>query len=99
MINVLKGDMSLVGPRPHMLNHTERFNGMHAEYMVRHLVKPGVTGLAQINGFRGEIRSPDLLRKRVEYDIRYLENWSILEDIRILFATVWVSLRGDTNAY
>ncbi len=97
--NVLKGDMSLVGPRPHMLNHTERFNGMHAEYMVRHLVKPGVTGLAQINGFRGEIRSPDLLRKRVEYDIRYLENWSILEDIRILFATVWVSFRGDTNAY
>jgi len=97
--NVLKGDMSLVGPRPHMLNHTETFNGMHTDYMVRHLVKPGVTGLAQINGFRGEIRSPDLLRKRVEYDIRYLENWSVREDIRILFATIWVSLRGDTNAY
>jgi putative colanic acid biosynthesis UDP-glucose lipid carrier transferase len=97
--NVFIGDMSAVGPRPHMIRHTETFDDMHTEYMVRHLVKPGVTGLAQINGYRGEIRSPDLLRKRVDYDIRYLENWSIREDIRILFATIWVSLKGDKNAY
>lgn len=97
--NVLIGNMSVVGPRPHMLKHTVEFDGLHHEYMVRHFVKPGVTGLAQVNGYRGEIRNPELLRKRVEYDIQYLENWSLGEDIRIILATIFVSLRGDKNAY
>lgn len=97
--NVLMGNMSVVGPRPHMLKHTVEFDGLHHEYMVRHFVKPGVTGLAQVNGYRGEIRNPDLLRKRVEYDIQYLENWSLGEDLRIILATIFVSLRGDENAY
>lgn len=97
--NVLSGEMSVVGPRPHMLKHTLEFDALHQEYMVRHFVKPGVTGLAQINGFRGEIRTPELLRKRVEYDIYYLEHWSLWEDIRIILATIFVSLRGDKNAY
>lgn len=97
--NVLIGNMSVVGPRPHMLKHTLEFDGLHQEYMVRHFVKPGVTGLAQINGYRGEIRNPELLRKRVEYDIKYLENWSLGEDLRIILATIFVSLRGDENAY
>lgn len=97
--NVLIGNMSVVGPRPHMLKHTLEFDELHHEYMVRHFVKPGVTGLAQVNGFRGEIKNPELLRKRVEHDIQYLENWSLWEDIRIILATIFVSLRGDENAY
>lgn len=97
--NVLIGNMSVVGPRPHMLKHTLEFDGLHQEYMVRHFVKPGVTGLAQVNGFRGEIKNPELLRKRVEHDIQYLENWSLWEDLRIILATIFVSLRGDENAY
>ncbi|MFN5761117.1 MAG: sugar transferase, partial [Sphingobacteriales bacterium] len=97
--NVLMGTMSVVGPRPHMLNHTLEFDGLHEEYMVRHFIKPGVTGLAQINGFRGEIRNVGLLKKRIEYDLLYLENWTLWEDIRLILATIFVSLRGDENAY
>jgi putative colanic acid biosynthesis UDP-glucose lipid carrier transferase len=67
--------------------------------MVRHFIKPGVTGLAQINGFRGEIRNVGLLKKRIEYDLLYLENWTLWEDIRLILATIFVSLRGDENAY
>lgn len=98
-LNVLLGHMSVVGPRPHMLKHTEEFYAMHKNYMIRHFVKPGVTGLAQVNGFRGEIRRPELLKKRVEHDIMYLENWSLMEDVRIILKTIFVSLRGDENAY
>lgn len=97
--NVLMGTMSVVGPRPHMLKHTLEFDGLHEEYMVRHFIKPGVTGLAQINGFRGEIRNVGLLKKRIEYDLLYLENWTLWEDIRLILATIFVSLRGDENAY
>jgi lipopolysaccharide/colanic/teichoic acid biosynthesis glycosyltransferase len=91
--------MSVVGPRPHMLKHTKEFNALHKQYMIRHFVKPGVTGLAQVKGYRGEIRHPELLKKRVEYDILYLENWSLAEDIRIIAATLLISFTGDENAY
>jgi putative colanic acid biosynthesis UDP-glucose lipid carrier transferase len=82
-----------------MLRHTREFDKLHDEYMIRHFVKPGVTGLAQVSGYRGEIRNPELLRKRVEHDIRYIENWSMMEDVRIIAATVFLSFRGDENAY
>jgi putative colanic acid biosysnthesis UDP-glucose lipid carrier transferase len=97
--NVLKGDMSVVGPRPHMLLHTETFSKIMEEYMIRHFVKPGVTGWAQIHGYRGEIKEESQLRKRIEHDIWYLENWSLWLDIRIMFLTIYVSLKGDKNAY
>ncbi len=97
--NVLMGSMSVVGPRPHMLKHTEEFSRIMNEYMIRHYIKPGVTGWAQINGFRGEIRKEEQLRKRIEYDIWYMENWSIWLDIRIVLSTIFVTVRGDKNAY
>jgi len=98
-LNVLIGNMSVVGPRPHMLKHTEEFNAMYDKYMIRHFVKPGVTGLAQVKGYRGEIKDLDLLRKRIEHDIYYLENWSLMQDVKIIFSTVLVSFKGDKNAY
>ncbi len=97
--NVLKGDMSIVGPRPHMLLHTETFSKILEEYMVRHFVKPGVTGWAQVNGFRGEIREEEQLRKRIEHDIWYMENWSLWLDIRIMWLTIFNTFKGDRNAY
>ncbi|MEO5893981.1 MAG: undecaprenyl-phosphate glucose phosphotransferase [Ferruginibacter sp.] len=98
--NVLLGNMSVVGPRPHMLKHTEDFSRIFDEYMIRHFVKPGVTGWAQVSGFRGEIKEEEQLRKRIEYDIWYLENWSIWLDIRIIVLTFYVSFfKGDENAY
>jgi putative colanic acid biosynthesis UDP-glucose lipid carrier transferase len=98
-VNVLKGDMSIVGPRPHMLAHTESFSRLQDQYMVRHFVKPGVTGWAQVNGFRGEIKEPDELRLRIEHDIWYMENWSLWLDLRIIFLTVYNTFKGDKNAF
>lgn len=98
-INVLTGQMSIVGARPHMLKHTIDFSNQENEYMVRHLSKPGVTGWAQVNGFRGEINKPSQLRKRVEHDIWYIENWNLLLDIKIVLLTVYVTIKGDKNAY
>ena len=89
----------MVGPRPHMLKHTEEFNDLEKDYMVRHFVKPGITGLAQVNGFRGEIRHPDLLKKRLEKDIAYIEHWSMVADVKIILKTIYVSMKGDKNAY
>jgi Undecaprenyl-phosphate glucose phosphotransferase len=86
LINVLAGDMSLVGPRPHALVHNELYSDMLESYGHRHLVKPGITGWAQINGLRGPTDA-NLMRKRVDYDRFYIENWSLMFDIRILFAT------------
>lgn len=97
--NVLMGDMSVVGPRPHMLLHTETFSKLYEEYMIRHFVKPGVTGWAQVNGFRGEIKQPEQLRKRIEHDIWYMENWSLWLDLRVIFLTVYRTVKGDKNAY
>jgi putative colanic acid biosysnthesis UDP-glucose lipid carrier transferase len=98
-INVFLGDMTVVGPRPHMLEHTEKFSKVMNEYMVRHFLKPGITGWAQINGFRGEITQDEHLRKRIEHDIWYMENWSLWLDFRIIFLTVINTVRGEENAY
>jgi putative colanic acid biosynthesis UDP-glucose lipid carrier transferase len=98
-INIFLGDMSVVGPRPHMLKHTEHFAELYKEYMIRHFVKPGLTGWAQVNGLRGEIKDVDLLRKRVEFDTWYIENWSLLLDMKIIMLTMIVTLKGDKNAF
>jgi putative colanic acid biosysnthesis UDP-glucose lipid carrier transferase len=98
-INVLKGEMSVVGPRPHPTPMNLEIKDLVQNYQLRHLVKPGVTGWAQINGFRGETSDPDLLRKRVEFDIWYIENWSILLDIKIIWLSIWLMFRGDPHAY
>jgi putative colanic acid biosysnthesis UDP-glucose lipid carrier transferase len=98
-LNVLIGNMSVVGPRPHMLKHTEEYSKMIDKYMVRHFIKPGITGLAQIKGFRGETSDPAMMERRIKMDIFYLENWSFLLDMRIIFSTVWNVFKGDKNAY
>lgn len=97
--NVLLGNMSVVGPRPHMLKHTEDYSRLMDEYMIRQFVKPGVTGWAQVNGFRGEIKKEEQLRKRIEHDIWYLENWSLWLDFRIIFLTLYITIKGDKNAF
>jgi putative colanic acid biosynthesis UDP-glucose lipid carrier transferase len=98
-INVLKGEMSVVGPRPHMLKHTKLYSNIIDKYMVRHLIKPGVTGWAQVNGYRGETPNIDQMEARVKYDIWYLENWSFLLDLKIIFVTVLNMFKGEKNAY
>ncbi|MFT4154035.1 undecaprenyl-phosphate glucose phosphotransferase [Parafilimonas sp.] len=97
--NVFMGDMSLCGPRPHMLKHTEEYSKLIDQYMIRHFLKPGVTGWAQINGYRGETTDPVLMERRVEHDIWYMENWSLMLDIRIIFLTVFNIFKGEENAY
>lgn len=97
--NVLRGDMSIVGPRPHMLAHTEMYSQLINKYMVRHFVKPGITGWAQVNGFRGETKELWQMEERVKRDIWYMENWSIWLDIRIIWQTVKLVLKHDKNAY
>ena len=82
-----------------MLKHTEDFSHLYKQYMIRHFVKPGLTGWAQVNGFRGEITDNKLLQKRIEYDIWYLENWTIWLDLRIIIMTAFLSVRGDKNAF
>lgn len=98
-INVLLGQMSIVGPRPHMIRHTQEFSQLVDHYMVRQLLKPGITGWAQVNGYRGEITHPDQLKMRVSNDLWYLENWSMWLDLRIVFLTATGIFRGDKNAY
>ncbi len=97
--NVLKGEMSVVGPRPHPLKLTEDYRKIIAKYMVRHFVRPGLTGWAQINGYRGETKNPEAMRRRVEHDLYYIENWSFLFDLTIVARTIVCVLRGDKNAY
>lgn len=98
LINVLRGDMSLVGPRPHPLALNHEFSGRLAAYMQRHRVKPGITGLAQINGYRGETKQLEKMQKRLEYDLYYIENWSLWMDLKILVRTA-LSGWTDRNAY
>ena len=98
-LNVFMGDMSIVGPRPHMLHHTQQYSGQVNHYMVRLYLKPGLTGWAQVNGYRGEIKNIQLMKDRVKHDIWYMENWSILFDIKIMFLTLMNILRGEENAY
>ncbi len=98
-LNVLRGEMSLVGPRPHMIKHTNDYSKVVDEYMVRQFIKPGITGWAQINGYRGEITNPEQIKMRVDRDIWYLENWTLWLDLQILFLTVYYVFRGDQKAY
>ena len=98
-LNVFLGDMSIIGPRPHMLKHTDEYSKMIKQFMVRQFVKPGITGWAQINGYRGEIKKIDDIKKRVEYDLWYVENWSLWLDAKILFLTFYQILKGDENAF
>lgn len=98
-VNVLVGDMSVVGPRPHMLKHTEQYSAIIDKYMVRHLVKPGVTGWAQVTGYRGETRTLEQMEGRVKRDVWYLENWSFFLDLKIIVVTVWNMFKGERNAY
>lgn len=97
--NVLKGEMSIVGPRPHMLAHTEQYSQLIEKYMVRHFVKPGVTGWAQVTGFRGETKELWQMEGRVKRDIWYIEHWSIWLDIRIIWLTVKSIFVHDENAF
>lgn len=97
--NVLKGDMSVVGPRPHMLHHTEIYGKLIDKYMVRHFCKPGITGWAQVTGFRGETKEQWQMEGRIERDIWYIENWSFLLDIEIILRTVGSTLIPDKKAY
>lgn len=98
-INVFRGDMSVVGPRPHMLKHTEQYSRLIDKYMVRHLVKPGITGWAQITGYRGETRTLEQMEGRVKRDVWYLENWSFFLDLKIIVVTIINMFRGESNAY
>ncbi|MDG0972629.1 MAG: undecaprenyl-phosphate glucose phosphotransferase [Crocinitomicaceae bacterium] len=97
--NVLWGNMSVVGPRPHMIKHTEQYAELIHNYLVRHYAKPGITGWAQVNGYRGETKELIDMKKRVEFDIWYIENWSFLLDIKIVWLTVWNMIRGEEKAY
>lgn len=98
-INVLRGEMSIVGPRPHPIKLNEESRNHVSAYMQRHFVKPGITGWAQANGYRGETKEEGLMQKRIDHDIWYIENWSFLLDIQIIFMTVWSMIKGDENAY
>jgi len=98
-LNVLFGEMSIVGPRPHMLKHTEEYSLVIDQYMDRHFLKPGITGWAQINGYRGEIKDHEQILGRVEHDIWYIENWTITGDIKIIIKTFIKVVKGDENAY
>lgn len=98
-INVWLGDMSIVGPRPHMLTHTEQYSALIKKYMVRHLVKPGITGWAQVNGYRGQTEQLWQMEKRVEFDVWYIEHWSFMLDMKIFVRTIFNALHGEKNAY
>lgn len=98
-INVLLGDMSIVGPRPHPLSLNEKFGNKLSFYMTRHQCKPGVTGWAQANGYRGETKEDFLMEKRIEFDRYYIYHWTFWLDIKIIFLTVWKMLSGDEQAY
>ena len=97
--NVLFGTMSVVGPRPHMVKHTNEYSTSVDKYMVRHFVKPGITGLAQVRGYRGEIEQEADIQNRIKFDIFYIENWSMFLDIKIIVQTVLNAFRGETKAY
>lgn len=98
-INVLKGDMSVVGPRPHMVSHTHMYAERIDKFMVRHFIKPGITGLAQVSGYRGEVETDDDIINRVKFDIYYIENWSLFLDIKIVLKTIVKAIGGDEKAY
>lgn len=98
-INVFMGHMSVIGPRPHMTSHTEEYKKIIDKFMVRHFIKPGITGWAQVNGYRGETKDPSQMEARVKHDVWYIENWSLFLDIRIIFMTIFNLFKGEENAY
>ena len=97
--NVLIGDMSIVGPRPHMLSQTKKYAKTVDKFMVRHFIKPGITGLAQVRGYRGEVEKNEDMENRVKLDIFYIENWSFLLDLKIIGQTITNVLKGEHKAY
>lgn len=97
--NVIMGEMSVVGPRPHMLKHTEEFKETVNKFMLRHAVKPGISGYAQVRGYRGEIKTSKDIKERIKLDISYIENWSLTLDIKIIFLTIGNLFKGDEKAY
>jgi putative colanic acid biosynthesis UDP-glucose lipid carrier transferase len=97
--NVLFGSMSIVGPRPHMVKHTNEYASKVDKYMLRHFVKPGITGLAQVKGYRGEIESETDIFNRIKFDIFYIENWSLFLDFKIVIQTVLNAISGEEKAY
>jgi putative colanic acid biosynthesis UDP-glucose lipid carrier transferase len=97
--NVLRGDMSVVGPRPHMLSQSDIFKNIVDKYMVRHFVKPGITGLAQVKGYRGEIVTDYDIINRIKYDIFYIENWNFYLDLKIIYLTIINAIKGEEKAY
>lgn len=97
--NVLFGTMSVVGPRPHMVKHTNEYSDRVDKYMVRHFVKPGITGLAQIRGYRGEIEKDTDILNRIKFDIFYIENWSMILDLKIIAQTILNAIKGEAKAY
>jgi len=97
--NVFIGQMSVIGPRPHMLKHTEEYSKIIDKFMVRHLVKPGITGWAQVNGYRGETKDVTDMEGRVRADVWYIENWSFWLDVKIIILTIINMLRGEENAF
>ncbi len=99
LFNVLQGTMSLVGPRPHAVAHNELYRKLISGYMIRHKVRPGITGLAQVNGMRGETETLEKMRERVRYDLEYLRFWSPWLDLKIIFKTLALVTRGGKNAY
>lgn len=97
--NVIKNEMSVIGPRPHMLMHTEKYKRLLDNYMIRHYVKPGITGWAQVNGCRGETKKLEEMAMRIEHDVFYLKNWSFFWDLRIARKTIWILLRREKDVY
>jgi putative colanic acid biosynthesis UDP-glucose lipid carrier transferase len=97
--NVFFGTMSVVGPRPHMVKHTNLYSDKVDKYMVRHFVKPGITGLAQVRGYRGEIEKDSDITNRTKFDIFYIENWSMFLDMKIILETVINAFKGEEKAY
>jgi len=97
-INVLIGEMTIVGPRPHMINETDTFNQLTSEFYMRHHVKPGITGLAQINNCRGKINSKTELTNRLKYDLFYIKNASLFFDLKIIYRTIRFMVFGDEKA-
>lgn len=98
-LNVLRGQMSIIGPRPHMLKHTDQYSQLIGQYMVRQFLKPGISGWAQIHGYRGETQEVEQMQMRVDYDIWYMENWNLWLDVRIIFLTIFNAIKGEENAY
>lgn len=97
--NVLLGDMSVVGPRPNFWTHYKQYTNKIQKYNFRHYVKPGITGLAQVSGFRGEIEQDEDMENRVNFDVYYIKNWSLFLDLKIIFLTVYNIFKGEEKAY